>query len=312
MPTYRHHLPQLDGGLFLTDGGIETTLVFHDGLDLPHFAAYPLLHSAQGRARLRDYLSPYLDIARNADAGFVIETPTWRANADWGSRLGHDAATLDATNHTAIAEAARLRDEAALPTPVVISGLIGPRGDGYVADTAMSPEQACTYHHAQIATFADSDADLVTAITMTNTDEATGLAMAARALDMPIVLGFTVETDGRLPSGDTLGHAIESVDNSTDAWPAYYMINCAHPTHFASILEPDASWSSRLHSIRANASMMSHAELDEATDLDEGDPHDLASRYRVLRDRLPWMNVFGGCCGTDARHIKAIASALRE
>ena len=310
MAAYRHALPQLDDRMFLTDGGIETCLIFHDGIDLPYFAAYPLLEHDEGRNALRNYLSPYLECARDAGTGFVIETPTWRANADWGRLLDHDADALDRINRIAVDEALRMRNEAALEMPVVISGLIGPRGDGYVADTAMSPDEACDYHRAQVSTFADTEADLVTAITMTNTDEAIGLALAARDAAIPIVLGFTVETDGRLPSGATLGDAINTVDDATDAGPAYYMINCAHPTHFASVLDPEARWVARIRGVRANASTMSHAELDEATELDAGDPQDLAVRYRVLRDQLPTLNVFGGCCGTDVRHIAAIAQAI--
>ena len=308
---YRTGLPQLSDQLFLTDGGLETCLIFHDGIDLPHFAAYPLLETSDGRATLRRYLDPFLRCAREANVGFVIETPTWRANADWGKLLGHNAAALDRLNRVAIREAVEARTDAALTSPVVISGLIGPRGDGYVADTTTSPEQAAKYHSAQINTFADTAADLVTAITMTNSPEAIGIALAASAASIPVVLGFTVETDGRLPSGETLEDAIQAVDEATNAGPAYYMINCAHPTHFASILKPDAPWTARIRGLRANASTMSHAELDVATELDDGDPNDLAIRCQVLRDQICTLNVFGGCCGTDARHIEAMAKALR-
>ena len=308
---YRTALPHLTDQVFLTDGGLETCLIFHEGIDLPHFAAYPLLETSEGRATLRRYLDPFLACAREANTGFVIETPTWRANADWGMLLGHDAAALDRLNRVAIDEAVQIRTDAALLSQVLVSGLIGPRGDGYVADTATTPAQAALYHSAQINTLADTAADLVTAITMTNSPEAIGIAQAASDASIPVVLGFTVETDGRLPSGETLENAILAVDDATNAGPAYYMINCAHPTHFASILKPDAPWTARIRGLRANASTMSHAELDVATELDDGDPNDLAIRCRVLSDQLPSINVFGGCCGTDARHIEAIAKALK-
>lgn len=310
MTRYRHALPQLDGGMFLTDGGIETSLIFDHGLDLPLFAAYPLLDTEEGRAALDRYLTPFLEVARRHGTGFVIETPTWRANADWGARLGHDAAALDRLNRLAVSVAAATRDAAGIDAPVLISGLIGPRGDGYVPGSLMTADEAAEYHGAQIATFADTEADLVTAITMTNVNEAVGVVAAAAARQMPVVIGFTVETDGRLPSGDALADAIAAVDAATDGWTAYYMVNCAHPTHFVDVLDPSAPWTSRIRSVRANASTMSHAELDEAEALDAGDPADLAARYRTLRDTLPQINVMGGCCGTDHQHVAAIAHAL--
>ncbi|MFZ4718363.1 MAG: homocysteine S-methyltransferase family protein [Ilumatobacteraceae bacterium] len=310
MSTYRTALPQIHGDLFLTDGGIETSLIFDQGLDLPVFAAYPLLDTDEGRQALRRYMLPYLAIAEDHGVGFVLETPTWRANADWGAQLGHDAAELDRVNRDAIAFAVATRNEGHVSGPVVISGTIGPRGDGYVVEQVMTPAEAAAYHGAQIGTFADTDADLVTAMTMTTAAEATGVVLAAKQHSMPVVIGFTVETDGRLPSGEQLGDAIQAVDAATDSWCAYYMINCAHPTHFVDVLDPEQPWTARIRSVRANASTMSHDELNEAEELDAGDMHDLADRYASLRRRLPRINVLGGCCGTDQRHIAAIASAV--
>ena len=191
-----------------------------------------------------------------------------------------------------------------------ISGLLGPRGDGYVPGDVMSADEAAEYHGTQLATFADTDADLVTAITMTNVAEAIGIVAAAASLEMPVVIGFTVETDGRLPSGDSLADAITAVDAATGGWAAYYMVNCAHPTHFVDVLDPSAPWTTRIRSVRANASTMSHDELNEAEELDAGDPQDLAARYLSLREMLPRINVVGGCCGTDHQHIAAIAAAF--
>jgi S-methylmethionine-dependent homocysteine/selenocysteine methylase len=310
MTRYRTGLPQLHGEVFLTDGGIETSLIFDQGLDLPLFAAYPLLDTEEGRAALDRYLGPFLDVARHHGTGFVIETPTWRANADWGAQLGHDSSELDRFNRLAVSVAAATRDAAALDSPVLVSGLIGPRGDGYVAGDLMTAAEAAAYHRAQIVTFADTEADLVTAITMTNVEEATGIVAAAAEMEMPVVIGFTVETDGRLPSGDSLGDAIAAVDAATGGWAAYYMVNCAHPTHFVDVLDPDAPWTARIRSVRANASTMSHDELNEAEELDSGDPEDLAARYLSLRELLPRINVVGGCCGTDHHHVAAIAKAL--
>ena len=307
---YREALPQLDHVPFLTDGGIETTLIFHDGLDLPHFAAYDLLTRESGADALRRYFEPYVGIARERGVGIVLETPTWRANPDWAERLGHSPAELADLNRGAVALLEGLRDESeTLELPVVISGCVGPRGDGYVVDDAMSAEEAEAYHATQIGTFAETAADLVTAITMTYADEAVGVVRAARAAGLPVVISFTVETDGRLPSGQPLRDAIEEVDARTDGTVAYFMVNCAHPSHFYDVLEPGTEWTDRIRGLRANASRLSHAELDEAEELDEGDPEELANEYVALRERLPQLTVLGGCCGTDHRHIEAIGKA---
>jgi S-methylmethionine-dependent homocysteine/selenocysteine methylase len=301
-------LPQLSGDrVFLTDGGLETTLIFHGGLELEHFASYPLLDDEQGRAALRGYFAGYLDVAREHGAGFVLDTATWRSNPDWGALLGHDAEALDRFNRDAVAFAQELRDEYG-DTPILVNGVLGPRGDGYVVEDAMSAEEAETYHSAQIRSFAAAGADMVSAITMTYVEEAIGIARAAAAADMPAAVSFTVETDGRLPSGQPLGDAIEQVDRETNGSVAYYMINCAHPTHFEDAIA-DGGWRERIAGVRANASKMSHEELDAAEELDDGDPAELGADYRAMRSRLPRVNVLGGCCGTDDRHIAAMAAA---
>lgn len=306
-------LPQTRGDrLFVTDGGLETELVFHDGIDLPCFAAFPLLDDPDTRERLLRYYDGYLDIAREHGAGFVIETPTWRANPDWAGQLGYSAEQLDAANRAAVALAEQVRAAATADgISAVVSGCVGPRGDGYDAGDAMTPEDAERYHAVQIGTFADTTADQITAITMTNAEEAIGVVRAASAAGIPAAISFTVETDGRLPTGQPLPEAIEQVDAATDNGAAYFMVNCAHPTHFEDALEHDGAWRQRLVGLRANASAKSHAELDEATELDEGDPTDLAARHAALRDRLPAVTVLGGCCGTDARHVSAICAAWR-
>jgi S-methylmethionine-dependent homocysteine/selenocysteine methylase len=310
MPQYRNGLPQLTDALFLTDGGIETTLIYDDGFELPDFAAFPLLDDAAGHAALQRYFDAYLDVAVRHHLGIVLETPTWRASPDWAARHGYSTARLREVNQSAVALLVAARHRWERPgTPVVISGCIGPRGDGYQPAEVMTVEAARAYHTLQAQAFADSNTDLITAITMTHPGEAIGVTLAARDVDMPVVVSFTVETDGTLPSGERLGDAIAAVDEATGACPAYYMVNCAHPTHFAATLDPEAAWTARIGGIRANASTMSHAELDAATALDGGDPADLAERYHELRLRHPHLRVLGGCCGTNHRHLDAIASA---
>jgi homocysteine S-methyltransferase len=310
MTRYRKSLPQLGGGLFLTDGGLETTLVFHQGIDLPCFAAIELLKRDDGEAILRRYFDTYADIARRFRAGMVLESPTWRANPDWGRELGYGEEELAAANRRSIAFLETLRDAyEADDRPVVISGCIGPRGDGYVVDRAMSWEEAEAYHRSQVETFASTAADMLSAMTINYVEEAVGIVKAAKAAGMPISLSFTVETDGRLPTGQALGEAIEQVDAETAAHPAYYMINCAHPSHFDTSLVAGEGWLERIGGVRANASRMSHEELDEAPELDEGDPVEFGREYAELKKRLRNLTVLGGCCGTDHRHVEQVASA---
>jgi S-methylmethionine-dependent homocysteine/selenocysteine methylase len=311
VPAYRSHLPQLDDDVVLTDGGIETTLIFDDGFELPDFAAFTLVRDTAGRAALLRYFESYIAIARRDGVGIVLETPTWRASSDWASRLGWSLEELAAVNRESVDLLVELRrGHESDGTPIVVSGCIGPRGDGYEVGTTMTADEARDYHALQAQTFSNSDADLITAITMTYAEEAIGVTEAARGAGMPVVISFTVETDGRLPSGQPLGEAIEQVDAATGAYPAYYMVNCAHPTHFASVLERSPAWAIRLGGIRANASTRSHAELDEAEELDRGDPADLAQRYCDLRTAVPSLRVLGGCCGTDHNHIDAISAAV--
>jgi len=312
---YRKELPQLGEGLFLTDGGIETTLIFHEGLELPDFAAYDLLRRPGGEAALAKYFRAYAELARRFEVGIVLESATWRASRDWAERLGHTPAQLAELNRAAIRQLEAIRAEFETPrTPVVISGCLGPRGDGYNPAKRMSPDEAESYHREQASIFADSAADLLTAITMNYTEEAIGIARAARRAGMPVVISFTVEIDGRLPTGDSLRSALEQVDAATAAYPAYYMINCAHPTHFAplfpeSVLAGGEPWTQRIRGLRANASRQSHAELNESPTLDVGNPVELGREYAALKRRLPKLSVLGGCCGTDHRHVEQIAEA---
>jgi len=310
MNNHRNPLPQLGGGLFLTDGGIETTLIFHEGLDLPDFAAFHLLRTPEGEASLRKYFRTYANIARQYGTGLILESATWRSNPDWGARLNYSREELAEANRKAIRLLEEFREEYETEqTPVIISGCIGPRGDGYVPNNMMTEREAEEYHGEQIDIFAASAADMVTAITMNYVEEAIGIAQAAKKAGIPAVISFTVETDGNLPTGQTLKSAIGQVDKVTDAYPAYYMINCAHPTHFEHIVAEGGAWLDRIRGLRANASQRSHAELDEAPDLDEGNPFELAGQYARLKNRISTLNVMGGCCGTDRRHVEQIAQA---
>lgn len=305
----RAAIPGDPGRRYLTDGGLETTLIFHRGLDLPAFAAFPLLDTDDGRATLRDYFAPYLALARARGTGLIIDTPTWRANRDWGAVVGYDAAGLERVNREAVAFA-RAVAAAAPDVPTLVSGMIGPRGDGYVVADPMTVADAEAYHADQVRSFAAAGVDLITALTLSYPAEGAGVARAAQAAGLPAVISFTVETDGRLPDGTPVGTAVAEVDAEAPGAVAYFMVNCAHPGHFRDTLAAGGAWTQRIRGIRANASTMSHAELDVATELDAGDPADLGRRYAEIDTLVGGLAVLGGCCGTDDRHVAAIDAAV--
>ena len=310
MTSYRAHLPQLDGGLFLTDAGCETDLIFNKGVAIREFAAHTLLDEPEGRRALADYYRGFLSLARDRRAGIVLDCPTWKAHPHWADDLQATPSELERANRDAVAFSAGLRrefrDNAA---PIVLNALVGPRGDAYAPEAALAAEEAQAYHATQLGWLAATEVDMVSALTFTQSDEAIGVVRAARDVGLPIAVSFTVETDGSLPTGEPLAHAIEEVDASTDNAAAYFMVNCAHPDHFVDALT-DGDWTRRILGLRCNASRRSHAELDRAEALDDGDPIELAQGYLALQERLPRLTVVGGCCGSDLRHVTAIADAL--
>ena len=297
---------------YLTDGGLETTLIFHNNISLNHFAAFELLRNEEGRKVLEEYYKPYLSLAEKYQFGFVIESPTWRSNADWGIKLGYRHDELFALNKQSIRFIREVAESMALLPHVIVSGNIGPRGDGYRADFLMTPEQSKAYHADQVKAFALADADIITAATITYSSEAIGIVNAARSFGLPVVISFTVETDGKLPGGESLQEAIEKVDMETDYYTGHFMVNCAHPHHFVNQFYGNGDWKWRIGGIRANASLKSHAELDESTTLDTGDKCLLASGYTELLSLLPSMKVIGGCCGTDHSHLEEICKSLES
>jgi homocysteine S-methyltransferase len=310
MARYRNALPQLAGDLFLTDAGLETDLIFNHGITIREFAAHTLLPDPVGRQAIIDYFRGFLALARAYNTGYILDSVTWKTHMHWASALGASERELQEANEEAIALIVQLREECASHTkPIVLNGLVGPQGDAYAPETAIAIHEAEQYHAKQIGWLADTDVDMITALTFTQSDEASGLVLAARRAGLPVVVSFTVETDGRLPTGQPLGEAIEAVDQATDSGAAYFMVNCAHPEHFAHALG-DTVWARRIRGIRCNASRKSHAELDASATLDAGDPVELGKQYVALRATLPWLNVFGGCCGSDLRHVTQIAHAL--
>ena len=309
---YRSRLPQLNGHICLTDGGLETVLVFQKGVELPGFASFTVFDRADGEKVLKDYFQSYLDIAHRRGLGLVLESPTWRSSSGWGAELGYETDVLERINRRAVRLLAEIRDEQEQPeSPLPISGCIGPRGDGYTPSALMTDTEAEAYHEPQLRVLTESGADLISALTLNYPEEAIGLVRGARTHEIPIAISFTVETDGRLPNGDSLAAAIQRCDEETGGYPAYYMVNCAHPSHFQETFERLGDVAKRLGRVRANASRMSHAELDAAEELDRGEPAELGREIAALRKLVPNLNVVGGCCGTDHEHIGEIAAALK-
>jgi len=301
----------LPGGdtTFIGDGGLETTMIFERGIDLPEFAAFQLLDDDRGRAALRGYYEGYIDLAAAHGVGFTLDTPTWRASRNWGGRLGRPVGEIAELNRAAVDFGLRLREERGDAAPIAVCGAIGPEGDAYRPARFLTAEEAAAYHAPQVEGLVAAGVDMVSAYTLSYVDEAIGIVRAADAAGAPVSISFTVETDGRLPDGEPLPTAVQRLDRETDGAAAYLMVNCAHPSHFAAELEGGDAWRERIVGIRANASRRSHAELDEAPDLDSGDPDELAGEYRRLVEALPSLGLLGGCCGTDTRHVAAICAA---
>ena len=293
---------------FLSDGGLETFLIFDKGYDLPCFSAAVLLDSEQGQADLAAYFERFIGIAKKTGRGFVMDAPTWRAGAAWAGPLGQSLKEVMDTNQRAVAFVSALRAQHETDDcPILINGLVGPAGDAYAPDAAIASQDALLIHAPQVHALGKAGVELISAMTLTHTGEAIGIVQAAQEIDVTVVIAFTLETDGRLPSGQPLGEAIAEVDAATNTGPLYYMINCAHPDHFRDVIDTNAAWTLRIGGIRSNASRMSHAELDEAEVLDDGDPAELGRLSADLLTRLPNIRVLGGCCGTDHRHVGCIA-----
>ena len=298
---------------FLTDGGFETSLFFLDGFEAPEFAAIVLLDDPKARAAKARYFDRFLTMAAEAGTGFVLDTSSWRGAVHWGEKLGQTEGDMLRLNRDAVRFAHEIKDRwADRVGPIVVNGVVGPAGDGYAPDAELTAAESYSKHAPQIGIFAEEGVDMVSAITMTHVGEAIGIANAATDHGLPVVISFTVETDGRLPTGETLAEAIAAVDYATGGAPIYYMVNCAHPDHFSEWLTKGGDWLARIGGLRANASRMSHAELDNAEELDDGDPVEFGHLHADLATALPGLKVIGGCCGTDHRHIGCVSGHLHH
>jgi S-methylmethionine-dependent homocysteine/selenocysteine methylase len=297
MPRYRYNLPQLSQELFLTDGGIEDTLILDRGIDLSHDAACDSDKDADRELALVRYFQDYASLARDYRVGLMLESPTWQANSDWGIKLGYSYRELKDINRRSISLLEKIRkDYETRKTKIVISGCVGTRKNSCHPSDLMTAIEAEEYHFPQVVTFADTEADLVTAAAMTDAEEAIGIVRAAQFMRMPVTVTFVVETDGKLPTGQTLGEAIARVDGETDQAPLYYGIHCQLTSHFTELFGCDMPWFERVRCIRA-------AKPDNYS-LEE-----LGDRFRSLVRKHPHLNILGGCRGTDTHHVETICLA---
>lgn len=300
-------LPHQSEQRFLVYAGTGTDLIFNHGLELPGFASFPLLEKPETRAVLAEQMRALVQLSGEMGVGCILDAPTWMANADRAAPLGYDAEQLKAVNQDGVALMEEVRAEAARDD-VLVSACIGPRHDPYADVLAMSVEQARQYHGPQLSALTETSVDLVTAYTFNRLHEAAGCVLAAKDLGMPIIMSLVVETDGCLADGTELVDAVNQIDAATEDYALFYMVNCAHPSHFAHALGNHP----RLKGVVVNASSCSHAELDEAEELDEGDPRQLGLEIADIIRTNPSVCVFGGCCGTDMRHLRTMALEVAD
>jgi len=304
---------------FLTFPGCETYLLYIQGFPLRDFCAFEVVYDDRAWQRLEDeLLRPVADAAAARGFGLLADSFVWRASADYVTRLG--APGVAAVNQRAIERVRafitrwRAGSDAARACPVLVTGDIGPRGDGYAATGAVSIGAAYDYHAAQVDVLARAGVDVLVPLTMTSLPETLGILRAAEIAKLPVLVSPTIEPDGKLPDGTPLGEFVATVDDATHGYPLAFMVNCVHPSHLAPVLraaaERDEPWLTRFRGVRANASAKTHAELDASKALDRGDPAALGGGVADLQ-RAHGLTIVGGCCGTDAEHLACIASACR-
>jgi homocysteine S-methyltransferase len=305
-------LPQQLGKLMTTAGGFETWMQYVDGFKLRHFCGFELLDDARGVSCLKDYHRKVIEAAVANGFGMINEGLHYRASRDWGELIGFSRSALEEINHRGIEFYRDFAREYSSPgTPMLVGGVIGPRGDAYNLGRLPDAAEAEDYHSEQIQTFRKAGVDHVTAMTFSSVDEAIGVARAAKSAGLPVVISFLLARGGRLKGGETLQEAIFRVDSATGNAPAYFMTNCTHPIEFEPALVP-GEWVARLGGFMPNAVAMETMDLCKLGHLEDGDPVELGAQMAALARRFPHINVWGGCCGTDGRHIGQIARQVSE
>jgi homocysteine S-methyltransferase len=312
MPTPFPLPPAGSGELFLTEGGSETEIMYRHGYELPEFAMFPLLENPTARAAMRGMYCEQLDVAAEHGLSFLLTGMDYRASPDWGAKLGYSAQALADANIAAIDFLRDIAQDYAGQIPrLLVGGILGPRGDAYSLNQTITAASAEDYHAVQLQTLKRAGVDFAIAQTINNIPEAVGIARAAAAINMPLSISLTLDSSGRLKSGPSLGEAITEIDRlSDDTAPAFYMLNCSHPVEYAPAITANG-WTHRLRGVRPNASKMEKIALCKLGHIEDGDPVELGQQMADLRARFPHMDIFGGCCGTGAAHLREMAKALR-
>ena len=304
-------LPGPGSKTFITEGGVETHMQYKRGHELRHFCLFDLMNDPKAVADLRAYHEGIIEVALKHKTGAVLDGIHYRSSRDWGELLGYSTEGLEDIVVQGIEFYKDLaREFATDDSPMPVSGVVGPRGDAYSVGKVMNATESEDYHSEQVETMRNAGADMITALTFSQVEEAIGVVRAAQSTGIPVVVSFTLGADGNLKIGSSFGDAIEAVDKATDSGPIYYMINCTHPVDFAPAFETPGDWTNRLGGFRPNASSLDHGVLCSLGHLEEGDPVELGQQMAGMARRFPHLNVWGGCCGTDYDHIDAIVTAV--
>lgn len=290
--------------IIITDGGLETTLIYKYNIELPYFSCINLLKTDSGRNIIYNCLLNYVNISEKYNVNIIIETPTWRCSKKWSKLLNCENSDIEKINREAVNIVKSIKKN---NKKIIISGNIGPIDDGYVISNKLTIEELKEYHSEQIYILANENVDIISAFTINYVEEAIGITLVCKDINIPLVISFTLNIDGKLPSGMTLEDSIKYIDKYTNYYPMYYMINCAHPKHFISLFKDNNSdWIKRIKGIRSNASDKSHEELNNSKKLDIGNIVELSNYCKNIRKENKHINIFGGCCGTDENHVEEI------
>ena len=305
--------PRAAGRLYLTEGGTETEVLYKWGFELPEFAMFPLLDDPKADSVIEGMFDRYFEAAEATGAGMLLNAHDYRASPDWASKLGYSAEQLTDFQHRVIGflDAMRTKYRGRVD-PVYVAGCIGPRGDAYGTGGEITEEEAEAYHAVQINNLKGTAADMVIAVTFSNIAEAVGVIRAAAAAKMPIGVSFNIGPDGRLRSGPTLAEAITATDAATEGKAAWFGTNCAHPIEFAPALADPGDWRKRLRYVRPNAAKTDKLALCKLGHLEDGDPVELGNEMAEALREFPSVDIVGGCCGTDERHLKEVSTRVQE
>ena len=300
----------LSSGIVFMEGALGERLKREYGLTIDGpVAMASLVYSARGRHALEELWKQYLSIAERYAFPFLATTPTRRCNRERLARSEYDDNILQ-DNMRLLREAV-----AGARVPTFSGGLMGCRGEAYTGQGCLTEGEAREFHRWEAEGFRAAGAEFLLAALMPTLPEARGMAAAMGSTGLPSIISFTLQRNGRLMDGTALHDAITAIDTLSSPPPLCYMANCVHPRIVAEALS--CPWNqtetvrTRFLGIQANASPLSHAELDHAVELHQSPPEDLARDMAFLHKRFG-LRLFGGCCGTDDRHMEAIARVLRS